>query len=357
MDTVDNVIPEPDKLAEIDNLIAPENPPKAPEKMANTPNENHPPTAPQKPVNMPKPKEKKKRGSPGDFQGQRLHFLLAFMPSYVAKSKNKIRKKRGTADNIWDEFFVNYWSSFPWHLPLSQDPSEDGVDYARPPVDEEERAAKTELMQKTESKIKSWFNRQQTAVGLAGNPFSEWLSRLQVPEGPAPRRLPDYQFYMQHSDHKAKVTTLFLEQHADTPAREHLKLRCDVARELLEGENQAVKDEIREAAATEHAEQMAVHEDALKGLPALDEEGQHEAREHFSTLVAPLLAGLKAHMGYEISLFAGRVDAVKGLDVQVMSLHAGVTNDTPTHKDLSKADPKAYGEMLMHFFAFYLRIA
>jgi hypothetical protein len=43
------------------------------------------------------------------------------------------------------------------------------------------------------------------------------------------------------------------------------------------------------------------------------------ARDRFSMLVAPLLAGLKAHTGYDISLFAGRIDESKtNLDVQVM---------------------------------------
>jgi hypothetical protein len=235
---------------------------------------------------------RKKRGSRGAFQGQRLAFLTEFMPKYIAKSKNKTRSKRGTEDNVWDEIFVAYWTAFPWRLPLGQDPLDDGVDYALALQDDEERERKSKLITQTEDvrltyftldesqrvscpqKIKNWYNRQRSAVGLAGNPFSQWLSRLRAPDGPPPKRLHDYQFYMQHPDYKPKVIDQFLERHPDAPCREHLKLKCDIARELLESEDQAVKDMIHTQARAEHEQNVEDHKDALEGLPALDEEGQ-----------------------------------------------------------------------------------
>jgi hypothetical protein len=73
----------------------------------------------------------------------------------------------------------------------------------------------------------------------------------------------------------------------------------------------------------------------------------------FSSLVVPLLDGLAAHTGYAISILAGRVksDGEK-LDIESVSLHAGVTATTPPMLDFSKADPKAYAEMMRNFSKF-----
>ncbi|KAJ7200382.1 hypothetical protein GGX14DRAFT_572132 [Mycena pura] len=194
---------------------------------------------------------RKKPGKPSDFQGQRVEFLLAFYPMYADASK------RGKTRTIWKDFFVSYWSRFPWRLPLTQDP--DPTDYALPPENEEEEAAKAKIMPELEGKIKSWLGRQGKVVGMKGNPWTEWLTRFRTPAGLPPKKLADYQFYMQHKDHKSKVAEAFKARCAGVPASEHLRLRGEVARELLAGEPQELREAMKAGADAEHAALMEKH--------------------------------------------------------------------------------------------------
>lgn len=108
------------------------------------------------------------------------------------------------------------------------------------------------------------------------NPWAEWLTRFRTPAGPAPRKLAPYQFYMAHKDHKEKVTTVFEVDKVGVPVSQHLNLRGKIARTLLEAEPEELQKEMKEGAEAEHAEMMEKHEDALEGLPALDEESLDE---------------------------------------------------------------------------------
>jgi hypothetical protein len=67
---------------------------------------------------------RKKRGSPSDFAGQRLDFLTAKIPEYIAASKKKkgpLAKTEGLK-TFWSELFDVYWKKFPVDLPLDQEP-------------------------------------------------------------------------------------------------------------------------------------------------------------------------------------------------------------------------------------------
>lgn len=63
-------------------------------------------------------KPAKKRGNPGDFQGQRAEFLESYQAKYAEKSRSK------TTPELWRELFPAYWAKFHWSLPLTEDPSE-----------------------------------------------------------------------------------------------------------------------------------------------------------------------------------------------------------------------------------------
>jgi hypothetical protein len=108
---------------------------------------------------------------------------------------------------------------------------------------------------------------------MKDNVWGTWLTRFRTPATAAPKRLADYQFYMQHQDFKSKVTDAFEERKGTLPAKQHMKLRAEIARELLAAEPQEVRERIKEEAEEEHKAQSDKHEDALEGLPALDEEG------------------------------------------------------------------------------------
>jgi hypothetical protein len=89
---------------------------------------------------------KKKPGKPSDFQGERAKFLEEFYPTYAEASK------RGKTRTIWKDFFVSYWQTFPWRLPLAQDPDpSDAMDYALRPQNDEELDRKAKLVPEMET--------------------------------------------------------------------------------------------------------------------------------------------------------------------------------------------------------------
>jgi hypothetical protein len=122
-------------------------------------------------------------------------------------------------------------------------------------------------------KIKLWLGRQGKKEGMKDNVWGTWLTRFRTPVTAAPKRLADFQFYMQHEDFKRKVTDMFDKRKGALPVKQHMKLRTEITRELLAGEPQEVWNRIKEEAEEEHKSQSDKHKDALEGLPALDEEG------------------------------------------------------------------------------------
>jgi hypothetical protein len=95
---------------------------------------------------------KKKTGKPSDLQGKRLRFLEEFYPTYADASN------RGKTRDIWDDMFARYWGTFPWRLPLKQDPDPtDPTDYAKKPQNPEEEDEKGKLITATET-VRSYVN-------------------------------------------------------------------------------------------------------------------------------------------------------------------------------------------------------
>ncbi|KAJ7724611.1 hypothetical protein DFH07DRAFT_783237 [Mycena maculata] len=280
---------------------------------------------------------KKKQGSPPAFRGAWHDFLMEFWPTYLKHSKAK------TTAGIWGSFFLEYWNVFPWRLGIDKDPVEGEMEsYGLPPENDEEKALKVGIVEETQKKIKAWFNRQRTAQGVAGNPWSAWLKRLPVPT---------YRFPVD------KVKQEYNSRYPEPPPKkDQMSLRVAVARELLAEESDETRKLITDEAEAEHKRQKARYEEALEGAPALTDEDREVARERFSALVALLLLGLKDHTGFEITLIAGRVDESGDRPTfDVVSLNAGVTanagKEAPTN-DFSKWDTKAYTEVLGHFTRF-----
>jgi hypothetical protein len=125
-------------------------------------------------------------------------------------------------------------------------------------------------------KIKLYIGRQGKATGARENPWVGWMKKFRMPSGPAPKKLADYQFYMQHEDFRTKVTEEFNKQSVGLKASQHLKVRTGIAKELLLAEPQEVQARIKEEAEEEHAEVVSKHEDQVDGLPSLDEDEMAE---------------------------------------------------------------------------------
>jgi hypothetical protein len=127
-----------------------------------------------------------------------------------------------------------------------------------------------------QQKIKGWLGRRGKVAGMKGNPWAEWLTRFRTPTSPAPKKLADYQHYMQHDNYKSIVTDAYNARNAGVKPADRLALRAQVARECLSAESQDVRTRMKEEAEADHAALLAKHEDALEGLPALDEEDLEE---------------------------------------------------------------------------------
>ena len=111
---------------------------------------------------------------------------------------------------------------------------------------------------------------------MSRNPFTNWLADLRRPDGPAPKRLTNYQFYMSHPDFKAAVDQKFREDHWDVPREQHLQLRCAVAKAMYAKESEEVHDRIRREVEEEFEDEKSRYRNAAEGLPSYDAEDQKE---------------------------------------------------------------------------------
>ncbi|KAJ7511760.1 hypothetical protein B0H11DRAFT_2214638 [Mycena galericulata] len=290
---------------------------------------------------------RKKPGNRGDFHGARETFLNSQMPEYARYSRD------GKTRQFWPGLFKEYWAKFPWRIPLTVDPDEDTVvDNSASSAEAEEKAKVTQDVTK---KIKTWYNNHRGANGLQSNAFTEWLTRLRVP-GSAPRRPADWQHYMKMPEYRDRVNDLFEERYplkGPEAARKALNQRGEVARELFDDEPDTVKTAVHTAADNAHAALLAKYNAGIRGEISEDPEDQRLARLQFSSMVAPLLEGLRAHTGYYITLIAAcRV----GDEMDVITLNEGKTKgETPV--DFAQWDEEAYRTKVLDHFVRYVLAA
>ncbi|KAJ6504285.1 hypothetical protein C8R47DRAFT_1248391 [Mycena vitilis] len=293
-------------------------------------------------------KPKQKPGNKGDFHGQRLAFLKEQLDGYLEASRN------GKTRKFWPPFFEKYWDKFSWRLKLDEEPEEGATSTAMEVLSKEEFEEKAKVQLATKIKLKTWYNHHRNALGMASNPFTPWLSRLRRPEESCPKRTTDYQYFMQHKDHKEAVDLEFKTKHWDAPREKQLSLRCKVAREMFALESNDVRDRIRQEAQEEHEEELQRWKDAEEGLPSVEEENQKEARSRFASVVAPLLKALRAYTGYHITLVAGRMVEDK---FDLVSVHAGTTKSKEGEdkgKDITQWNEQGYSSTMLAQFVRYL---
>jgi hypothetical protein len=109
-------------------------------------------------------------------------------------------------------------------------------------------------------------------MGLTGNPWIPFLKNLRVPDHNPPKQPGDHQFYMAHEDYKQKVLDEYVANHGGTPANKLLKVQCQIAQTLLDGESEEVKERIKTEGTAHHERLLAAHNNAAEGLPPTTEE-------------------------------------------------------------------------------------
>ncbi|KAJ7023341.1 hypothetical protein C8F04DRAFT_1193592 [Mycena alexandri] len=297
------------------------------------------------------PKDKKKNDEPAKKRGNqsdmRAEHLLAELEGYCnASNAGKTRK-------WYPSFFRGYWTKFPWRIPFEEEP----------PDDLEEDNALDTLLSEDEKKIKRWFNYQRTHSGNAVNPWSKWIRNQLKPtkEERHPRRLLDYQVYMQDEGKNAAINAELQTRYPDkVGARDSIKWRALIARKMLAVEPEDVRDEFKKRGDDDFEEAMKEYEES-EGSAAnaieLDEDERAEARLRLVATVKPLLQAIREHTGYHVTLIAGAF--VNG-KVTVRSAHAGTVDGKNEEgqggTDFTRWDPTGYKNNVVKQFMRYIAV-
>ncbi|KAJ7768419.1 hypothetical protein B0H16DRAFT_1453125 [Mycena metata] len=309
---------------------------------------------------MPKNKDKgeppKKRGNRSDMVGRRSEQLEAALDAYSTASA------AGTTRTWYSKFFEEYWKLFPWEVPLDRDPTEDEI--ANAPVNDTaltpaQKAAKKKIVNATEAKIKRWFNYQRTHAGGGINPWPRWLkAELKAPEDERrPRRLLDYQVYMQDEEKNAAINAALAEQYPDKVGpRDSIKYRAALARELLAAETEEVQADFKlkgEEEYEEALEEFRKNEGAGAKEEDFDEEARAEARSRLVATIKPVLLSIRKLTGYQVTMLVGAVIDGK---VEVKSIHGGTVDgnneDGPDGVDFTRWDPNGYKPVVKQFMRY-----
>ncbi|KAJ7120486.1 hypothetical protein C8R43DRAFT_1136871 [Mycena crocata] len=295
----------------------------------------------------------KKRGNPGDFHGKRHEYFTGRLDELPSDADQK------TVRAWWPKFFKEYWKLFPWRLPIDVDPSDDmePVD-----VDEdkslslEEKEKKAKIMDEAEAKIKRWFSYRRRTSGP--NLWKKFLDmRYAESDDRRPRRLLEWQVYMQDPKKNAEINRLFRERHPDKVGEKStLQWRAEIARELFAEEPEETKQEFRERGESEYKEALAACGKGLEGHaalhPGLSAEGQAEARKGLTKNIQPLLDAIRAHTGCHVTLIAGTVVAGS---FDIRSVHSGsAKNANGEDVHFTKWDMQGYKDKVMAQFMRYL---
>ncbi|KAJ7018310.1 hypothetical protein C8F04DRAFT_1199093 [Mycena alexandri] len=297
----------------------------------------------------------KKRGHHSEIVGRRTEHLGAELDRYCTASAT------GTTRAWYPQFFKRYWDLFPWNIPFNEDPTDEAV--AATPDEKtlttEQKAEKKKIVEETEAKIKRWLNYQRAHSGSGVNPWSRWLAaELRAPEDERrPRRLLDYQVYMQDEEKNKAINAALAERFPDkVGATDSIKWRAALARELLAAESEEVQDEYRRRGEEEFEEAMEEFtKTESKGAKAeeFDEDARAEARARLVATVKPLLLSIRKLTGYHVTMLVGGVINGK---VQVRSVHGGTLDgkneEGPDGVDFTRWDPEGYKPVMRQFMRY-----
>ena len=87
--------------------------------------------------------------------------MKAALPLFMQHRDKNTKKRRGSGQSFWDDFFPAFWTKFPWRSARNEDPLDDPAELealAREAEDEAEMEAKKKMVTETEqvSRSSNW---------------------------------------------------------------------------------------------------------------------------------------------------------------------------------------------------------
>ncbi|KAK6966392.1 hypothetical protein R3P38DRAFT_2816360 [Favolaschia claudopus] len=180
--------------------------------------------------------------------------------------------------------------------------------------------------------------------------------QLQLTEDCAPRRVALFQLYMQEEEYNNEVNRVFAERHPNLMGqRNTIKERSAIARELVEGETEEVREALRKKGEEEYEEAMAEFKGGndAEVNEEEDAEARKEARVRLAVTIQPLLDAIRAITGCQVLLVAGTV--VDGR-FDIRSMHAKAPGKAPG-LDFTKWDPKGFKVVLDQWMRYLVAAA
>ncbi|KAJ8488051.1 hypothetical protein ONZ45_g14104 [Pleurotus djamor] len=293
---------------------------------------------------------KKKPGKKGDFKGRRLQYLKDAQEAYF---KASAEGKVGVSVWYTTVFFPAYFNEFHWAIPWTCDTVKNLSKL--PPKDDdaltkEQRDKKSATTKSLKKKIKTWFNTNRNTVRTnsgSNQAWNPWLKKLKEGCRVKPRKPQACQFYMHHPDFKSKVDAAYDKQNALSKTNKDLRMstRYGIANELLSQEGDKVKERINRELEESHARALAEYEQGVwvSGSP----EDREDALNSMTSVVQPLLDGIREITGFHIGFFAAGSRSDGGKEkFNCLSLTSGGSN---TKKDLHEVDPQAFSQLVRTF--------
>ncbi|KAJ3816122.1 hypothetical protein F5880DRAFT_1645605, partial [Lentinula raphanica] len=212
-------------------------------------------------VSVPDNPSRPKRGNRGNFRGEHLEFLQARIHGYLSLTVR--HEKSQWIANLTHEWFTK----FPWHT--QGEPEEfavlhgengDLTDEQRAELEERRNEVLSQTVKAGQKELANWVHRQSQKPVQQENAkaFVAISKQMSKAAGGAPRRKPNYKYFMSHPEFKPIFQAYYEEktQGNPPPKAQRMAVQCQLAQELYEAQTDEVKLKIALENTESHSERF-----------------------------------------------------------------------------------------------------
>lgn len=122
----------------------------------------------------------------------------------------------------------------------------------------------------------NWFSRKRQTM-VSDITYLPLLKQLRVPEYDLPKKRRPYEVYMKRPEVRLRIADAFSAAgYQDRPQRDHVSLRCTIAKNMLAEEPASVREAVDAEVESLYKKETARYEDESEGLPSADPAAQKE---------------------------------------------------------------------------------